>query len=130
MTTDTTLALFDMAPTDCWECGRPLRNGGCPWCSAPNPAEAGQAAALSTKTAWAATALEWVLRLPAGTVFTSEDVTEAVGLPAGEIGTNMNNAVGAFMAGLRRRDLVELAGYVNSQRRSSHSGLLRQWRRL
>ena len=39
-----------------------------------------------------------------GTPFTSEDVTQIVGLPKGAIGKDLNNSVGAMINGMSRRD--------------------------
>lgn len=65
-----------------------------------------------------------------GEPFTSEDVTDRAGLPAGGIGTNRNNAVGALMAsaGAARPKLIRKTGrHVPSRRPSSHAATLTEW---
>lgn len=63
-----------------------------------------------------------------GQTFTSEDVVDAVGLPAGEHGTNRNNAVGAMMNALARRGVIrKTAKRVPSRRPSSHGAELIVW---
>lgn len=63
-----------------------------------------------------------------GRTFTSEDVVDLVGLPAGEHGTNRNNAVGAMMNGLARRGVIRKTDRrVPSARPSSHGAELIVW---
>ena len=72
----------------------------------------------------------WVEAQPAGTLLTSEHVTAAVGLPAGYIGTNANNAVGAMIALLAREGWITSTGRrAHSARRTSHAAELAVWAR-
>ncbi len=62
-----------------------------------------------------------------GVVFTSEDITETVGLPRGSVGTNQNNAVGAMMNGLSRYGRIKRVGSRLSRRPGSHAAELAEW---
>lgn len=91
--------------------------------------EAGQATALAAVTPWPELALAWVRQLPTGHTFTSEDLTAAVGLPRGDVGTNRNNAVGAVMAAVSRQHLAHRVAYVKAARPESHGAVLALWER-
>lgn len=56
-----------------------------------------------------------------GWSFTSEDVLAVVGLPR-EVGTNMNNAVGAMMNALARKGVIFKTSERRQARRSSSHG--------
>jgi hypothetical protein len=78
---------------------------------------------------WLSDAKQAILTLAAfGRPFTSEDVTERVGLPRGVTGTNKNNAVGAIMSAAARRNIIRKTGrHVLSKRASSHGAELIEW---
>ncbi len=60
--------------------------------------------------------------------FTSEDVLSETGLPSGQIGKDMNNAVGALMNGQARQGVMRKTGRrVLSRRPSSHAAELTEW---
>jgi hypothetical protein len=86
-----------------------------------------QEAALDLASDWKHFADKWFRGIYSGTKFTSEDITEAVGLPAGEEGMNRNNAVGAYMRALSSAGLVKKVGMVSSRRAVSHGAALIEW---
>jgi hypothetical protein len=60
--------------------------------------------------------------------FTSEDVVAAVGLPAGGVRTNRNNAVGAVMNGAAKRGwIVKTGRRVTAKRKQLHAAELTEW---
>lgn len=60
--------------------------------------------------------------------FTSEDVIAIVGLPAGDVEMNANNAVGAMMTGLAKAGVICKTGErVQARRPSSHGAELTEW---
>ena len=60
--------------------------------------------------------------------FTSEDVTARAGLPAGSVGTNRNNAVGALMTSAAGAKVIRKTGRrVPATRPSSHGAELTEW---
>jgi len=61
-------------------------------------------------------------RAAAGTTFTSEDVTHAVGQPPS------SGAVGARINAAARRGLIEHVGYAKARRPNQHGAELRTWR--
>lgn len=84
----------------------------------------------AASTEWRYLADRWVKALPPGTRFTSEDLTDAVGLPEGKVGTNRNNAVGAVMAAYSRAALIRDSGaWVKSQRATNHAAKITIWER-
>lgn len=63
-----------------------------------------------------------------GCPFTSEDVTAQAGLPAGSVGTNRNNAVGALMTSAAGAKVIRKTGRrLPSMRPSSHGAELTEW---
>lgn len=63
-----------------------------------------------------------------GYMFTSEDVIEGVGLPAGDVYINRNNAVGAMMNGLARAGIIKKTRERRQSRRpNSHGAELTVW---
>lgn len=76
------------------------------------------------------TAASDVIRLLAktGAPFTSEEVTQHVGLPSGGSGMNLNNQVGALMrAAVKRGDIVPTGLTALSQNPTSHGAELQVW---
>jgi len=79
---------------------------------------------------WRERADRWVETLPPGATFTSEDLTDAVGLPVGQVGTNKNNAVGAVISAYARTGLIHDSGtWIKSSRASSHAAKVSVWMR-
>ena len=117
---------------------RPLHacsGSSCQYCAAATTpqaaAAAGQADAESASWAWSGMAREWVLELPEGTYFTPDDLTDAVGLPAGAVDSGRkNNAVGAVFAGLSRAHAIQRVRPVQARRKSSHATTVWEWVRL
>jgi len=79
---------------------------------------------------------EWKIRFrectwklaQSGQMFTSEDVIAVVGLPAGEVAINANNAVGAMMNGLAKSGvIVKTQERRKSRRPNSHGAELAVW---
>lgn len=102
-----------------------------------NPATSGLArkaegqalAADAAPDDWTARFRQAVRELAAtGEPFTSEDVTDRAGLPAGDVGTNRNNAVGALMSSAAQAKVIRKTGrLVQSRRPSSHAATLTEW---
>lgn len=70
--------------------------------------------------------MELLRRARTGQPFTSEDITDTVGLPSN--GENNNNAVGALMSLARRRGLIRKTGrMLPSRRPRSHARYLMEW---
>lgn len=64
----------------------------------------------------------------AGGAFTSEDVIAVVGLPAGDIARDANNAVGAMMTAACKAGVIRKTGNrVQARRPSSHGAELTEW---
>lgn len=86
--------------------------------------------ALDAREAWRQRARAAVLALAAlGEPFTSEDVVDRVGLPAGGVGTNANNAVGALMSSAARANVIEPTGrHVRCRHAHSNARELKEWR--
>lgn len=62
-----------------------------------------------------------------GVPFTSEDITDTIGLPRG-IAQNKNNAVGAMMNGMAVRGIIRKTGRrVQSTRSHSHAREILEW---
>lgn len=87
----------------------------------------GMARATAAVMPWPDEARAWVRALPKGTVFTSEDLTDAIGLPRGEVGTNQNNAVGAIMRACSTANLIRKVGLRQSRKRQAHGATIIEW---
>ena len=85
---------------------------------------------LSLAADWKEKAELWFKLLSPGANFTSEDLTDAVGMPAGEVGMNRNNAVGSFILVLRNRGAINKVTVQSSRKRSSHGATLVVWRKM
>lgn len=93
-------------------------------------AEAGKARAANAATDEWRHAFKWAVERWADACmpFTSETVVAEVGLPQGEVGTNINNAVGALMSAAARKNVIRATGrHVPSTRPSSHGAELKEW---
>ena len=74
----------------------------------------------------ASTAIETLAQ--AGKPFTVDAVVEKAGLPNGEIGVNVNNAIGAMFLSAMKRGLIWTTGRrVATTRRSNHGRLVAEW---
>lgn len=60
-------------------------------------------------------------------VFSSEDVTDIVGLPNVESVANANNAVGSVFSGLARSGLIQRHSFTKSRSLQGHNRLLATW---
>lgn len=101
---------------------------GCHFCEnfRERAAQAGQnVALLHADPNWVKRAETWLKHLAQGTEFTADDLVESVGLPK----TGSTNAIGALFASFARRELIEKVGYTEAKRMSSHSRVIRVWRR-
>ena len=88
----------------------------------------GMAMAEEAVPKWSDLALQTIRDLAnTGRPFTSEDVTERIGLPRGGVATNRNNAVGAAMSGAARRGIIRKTGYRNATRPELHSAVVAVW---
>ena len=76
---------------------------------------------------WKGKAESWISNKPTGFIFTSDDLTYAIGVP--DEGQNRNNVVGAWF--VRWAKLAKIAGtgnYVKGKRVSCHGAILKEWR--
>lgn len=96
----------------------------CPYCRQLEP----ETTALDAKADWHAQARAYVKSLPAGTLLTSEDITDVIGMPAGQIATNRNNAVGALMRSLSKKRLLAHDHYTKSKNPQAHGAVIAVWR--
>jgi hypothetical protein len=81
-------------------------------------------AALNTWEPWRHSAEAAIVKLAdAGAPFTSDDLVDAVGLPA----LSSTNALGALFAGAARRGLIVRVGYTPSRRASRHNSVVAVW---
>ena len=87
----------------------------------------GMARALDASMPWPDMAMAWMNARNRGDTFTSEDVTNAIGLPRGDVGKDTNNAVGAVMNAAARATLIRRIGYVSATRRNSHGAAIGLW---
>ncbi len=87
------------------------------------------AASLALADDWVDKANAWFSGLPASDVFTSEDVTDAVGFPAGEAGANRNNAVGAWIQRLSRQKRIVRVDSVASRNPQANGAVINIWRK-
>ena len=88
--------------------------------------EQGQAQAWTTADEqWKAAAMTELLRRAAtGERFTSEDITNTVGLPSGDTALNRNNAVGALIgSAVKRKEIIEV-DWTRSTRPTSNGARL------
>ncbi len=113
------LSLFDAAPTH--TCNSPL-------CNICHPRKVDPAkAALKFATDWRVKANAWFDELPRGRLFTSEDVTDAIGYPGGDQGMNRNNAVGGWVQSLSRKGVIANVGTQASLHDRSNGARIVVW---
>lgn len=88
------------------------------------------AAALAAKQEWtdlaACFVMDHVLR---GDTVTADTLVAAIGLPAGEIATNHNNAIGALFNRMARQGAIAEVGQVRSTRPSNMGRKISVWGR-
>jgi len=92
--------------------------------------EDGMALALSRHgiDGWKAAFIHVVESMPVGTLFTSEDIIDQIGLPSGGVRMHGNNAVGAMMSAVAKRGLAVKSGrHTRSRRRVSHATEVPVW---
>jgi hypothetical protein len=85
--------------------------------------EEGQTKALTGAAAWAERANAWIVKLPAGTLFSANELVRAVDLPHPDTDTpNRNNAVGALFSSASRRGLMRKTGNYKPSNNSANRG--------
>jgi len=107
-------------------CG--CRRWYCKECCPPN-VEKEIAGSLSFAADWKVKADRWFDALPRGSRFTSEDVTDAVGLPSGDHGLHRNNAVGAWVRFMVRDHRIARVDTTSSRNPASHSAVICIWQK-
>lgn len=91
-------------------------------------AQRGMAQALDAKQEWALHAKTVLRQLcRTGRPFTSEDLTDVVGLPTGTTATNRNNAVGAIINAYAKTGMIMRVGDRPARNRSSHGHRIAVW---
>jgi hypothetical protein len=114
------------------EHGEPRGPKYCPFCrvgqvAAPTKPEL-MNWALDAKKEWTERATGALLALAeSGRQFTSDDLVEIVGLPAGATRTAANNAIGALFARYSRKHVIQTCGVKATGRTSSHGRSIRIW---
>lgn len=84
----------------------------------------GMALVLSAEEEWCENAYTWILNTAPGVVFTSLDLTDALGMPP------HRNAVGAVFGTMARRGVILRTRQTEkSSRTSRHAAVLPVWRR-
>jgi len=84
--------------------------------------------ALEAKKEWTQRATGALLALAESKrQFTSDDLVDIVGLPAGSTRTAANNAVGALFARYSRNHVIRTCGVKATDRASSHGRAIRIW---
>jgi len=85
--------------------------------------EEGQTKALTGAASWAERANTWIVKLPAGRVFSANELVREVGLPHPDTDTpNRNNAVGAIFSSASRRGLMHKTGNYKPSNNSANRG--------
>ena len=88
------------------------------------------AAALAVKTEWVDAAACFIMnKVLTGNTVTADTLVQAVGLPAGEIATNHNNAIGALFNRMARQGAIAEVGRVKSNRESNCGRKISVWGR-
>lgn len=88
------------------------------------------AAALAAKELWADKATCFIFNeVLAGRTVTADQVVEAVGLPAGEVATDKNNALGALFNRMSKHGVIVEVGQVKSSRGSNLGRKITVWGR-
>jgi hypothetical protein len=117
-------ALFDLGPSACWQCGRPLRNSVCGWCS-QNPEGTTLVRTMATATKdpeWLERATQWRRSLNLHSRVTSDDLIAAIGLPVGS-----HNQIGSLFHTWHKKGYLKYIRTVRASRKSRNMGTLREW---
>ncbi len=72
---------------------------------------------------WSALAHRWMKDQPRDSVFTADDLTDAIGQP------DRRAAVGSAFSAASKRRLIERAGIAQSAIPTSHASIVQRWRR-
>jgi hypothetical protein len=117
-------ALFDVTPSDCWQCGRPLRNSACGWC-AQNPAGTTLVRTIESTTKdheWIERATQWRRSLTLHSRVTADDLIAAIGLPMGS-----PNQIGSLFHTWHKKRYLRFIRTVKAQRKSRNAGSHKEW---
>ena len=117
-------ALFDLGPSDCWQCGRTLRTYTCGWCS-QNPQGSTLVKELPSSTKdleWLDRATQWRRSLNPHSRVTSDDLIAAIGLPVGS-----HNQIGSLFHTWNKKGYLRFVRIVRASRKSRNMGTLREW---
>ena len=88
------------------------------------------AAALAAKQSWVDAAACFIInKVLAGDTVTADTLVDAVGLPAGEVATNHNNAIGALFNRMAKQGAIAEVGRVRSTRPSNMGRKISIWGR-
>ena len=98
-------------------------------CRKCNPVRGVPTSAVDFAADWRYKADRWLCSLNQGERFSSEDVTDAVGFPGGEQGMNRNNAVGAWIHVLARKNLISRVESVASRNPASNGATIWLWKK-
>jgi len=87
-------------------------------------------AALASKQEWTDAAACFIMnKVLAGETVTADTLVNAVGLPAGEIATNHNNAIGALFNRMAKQGAIAEVGQIRSVRESNCGRKITVWGR-
>ncbi len=86
-------------------------------------------AAIDFAADWRYRADAWLASRNQAERFSSEDVTDAIGLPGGEHGMNRNNAVGAWINGLARNKVISQDEAIASRNPASNGATIWLWKK-
>jgi hypothetical protein len=119
-----TEALFDLAPADCWKCGRPLRNSICSWCAQDQTGTTLVRTMESTTKdlEWIERATQWRRSLNLHSTVTADDLTTAIGLPVGS-----HNQIGSLFHTWHKKGYLKYVRTVRASRKSRNAGTQREW---
>lgn len=98
-------------------------------CRKCNPIRTVPHQAVDFAADWKWKADTWFRTKHQGIKFSSEDVTDAVGLPGGGHGMNRNNAVGAWINGLAKAGLIIRDEPVASRNERSNGATIWLWKK-
>ena len=88
----------------------------------------GMAVAAAAAPNWFKIAMDCIRAFAAtGNWFTSEDVTDKIGLPRGGVLLHRNNAVGAAFSYAARKGIIVRVSYEKSRRPVSHAHVMAVW---
>lgn len=102
----------------------------CSVCHLDDPKAEGMRLAADAKALWNIAADLWLAEQWPGSFITADDLTAAIGLPAGQVEGKKNNAVGARFSAWNKARRIAYVQHVQSTRKSSHSSRISQWQVL